>query len=180
LTVALRIVLLLVLGSLVAIAAPAAEPEVFSGIVLTDMGGVEVPVDSLLERGPVVINFWATWCKPCRIEMPHLEEIYLELSPERVHFAAISLDQPRFRSRVETFVRAQQVKMPVYVDPDGRLARRFGVVAIPTTVVLDRSGTVVHRTRGYRRGDEIILKKKIEGLLKQSASGEADAVEEDH
>jgi thiol-disulfide isomerase/thioredoxin len=145
-----------------------AESGTHSGLVLTDLTGNQVPVDSLLEAGPVVLNFWTTWCKPCRLEMPHLQKVAGKLADSGVHFAAISLDDPRRMKDVEAYLKKHEVTLPIYHDTKWELAKRFKVLGIPTTVVLDREAEVHYRTRGYRPGDEIILTKKIEALIKDA------------
>jgi len=137
-----------------------------SALELEGLSGETVNLDSLLARGPVVLNFWATWCKPCRLEMPHLESIYKELKTRGVQFAAVSLDNPRWKDRVKAYIRKNGFTLPVYIDTKGKLARHFRVIAVPTTVVLGEDGNVVYQTRGYRPGAEIILKKKIDSYLK--------------
>jgi thiol-disulfide isomerase/thioredoxin len=136
------------------------------GVVLTGLDGKSVRVDSLLAEGPVVLNFWATWCKPCRLEMPQLEKIHKDLGPRGVHFAAISLDSKSSEKRLVQYIQKYGVSLPVYRDGEGKLARLFNVAAIPTTVVLNQEGKIHHKTRGYRPGDEVLLKKKIEVLIK--------------
>jgi thiol-disulfide isomerase/thioredoxin len=138
----------------------------YTKIILRDMEATRVDVDSLLTTGPVVLNFWATWCRPCRVEMPHLETIQKELEPKGVHFAAVSLDTRNRKSSVEAYIKKEKVTLPVYRDPEGTLAKRFQVKAIPTTIVLDQNAEIHYRTKGYRRGDEILLKKKIEALIR--------------
>jgi thiol-disulfide isomerase/thioredoxin len=148
------------------------------GLVLTRLDGKSVYVDSLLLDGPVVINFWATWCKPCRLEMPQLEKIYKDLEPKGVHFAAISIDSKRSEKRLVQYLQKYKMSLPIYWDPDGKLARPFKVAAIPTTVVIDQDGKIHHKTRGYRPGDEVLLKKKIEGLIKSSVKPDPAAAGE--
>lgn len=153
----------------------------YENIVLRDLEGNEVKVDSLLAEGPVVLNFWATWCRPCRVEMPHIEKIAAELGPRKVHFAAISLDARNRKKQLEQFIDKNKIKLPVYTDSDGTVAKRFKVAAIPTTVVLDSEAEISFRTKGYRPGDEVLLKKKIEALLpaeeEEGAESESGATE---
>jgi thiol-disulfide isomerase/thioredoxin len=151
-----------------------ASSEVFEGLVLRDMEGNPVYVDSLLVAGPVVINFWATWCRPCLVEMPRLEEICGEMASKGIHCAAVSLDTRRMRSRLEEYIDRFEVSLPVYSDPEATLAKRFKVTAIPTTIVLDQNAEVYHRSRGYRPGDEILLKKKIESLVREPEEQEKE------
>ena len=146
------------------------------GIVLRTMEGRRVPVDSLLADGPVVLNFWATWCRPCRVEMPKLEDLMEDLGPRHVHFAAVSLDTRRSKGKVEEYIEKNDLKLPVYRDPEGSLARKFKVTAIPTTVLLNQDGEIAFRTRGYRPGDEVLLAKEIKALL---ARGEEEKEEEE-
>ena len=143
-------------------------------IALRDLAGNRVYLDSLLAKGPVVLNFWATWCKPCRIEIPHLERIYREFSPKGVQFGAVSIDTRRDKKRVEQFIEDAKLSLPVYRDTQAIVAKKFKVAAIPTTVILDRSGAVHYSARWYRRGDEIILRKQIEAVLRSKGEGEGD------
>jgi cytochrome c biogenesis protein CcmG/thiol:disulfide interchange protein DsbE len=145
-------------------------------IILRDLDGNRVYVDSLLADGPVVLNFWATWCRPCRVEMPKLQAVGVELAGKNVHFAAVSLDARQNKGKVDAYIEQNAVSIPVYRDPEGTLAKRFKVVAIPTTFLLDQTGEIVYSTRGYRPGDEILLKKEIEALIAKrdkKAEGEA-------
>jgi hypothetical protein len=97
--------------------------------------------------------------------MPHIEKIAADLGSRKVHFAAISLDARNRKAHLETFIVKNEIKLPVYLDPSGTTAKRFKVAAIPTTVVLDSEAEISFRTKGYRPGDEVLLKKKIEALL---------------
>ncbi|MFZ1947367.1 MAG: redoxin domain-containing protein [bacterium] len=151
--------------------APAAASFAKQGLVLTDLAGNQTALDSLLAKGPVVLNFWATWCGPCRTEMPYLSKVYNELGPKGVGFAAVSLDRGLSREVLEKFVKGRGFVLPLYRDDSGALARKFGVAAIPTTVLLKPSGEVAHLARGFRPGDEVLLRKKIEEVVAAVAAG---------
>ncbi len=141
------------------------DASIFEGVKFRDLGGVEVAIDSLLAAGPLVVNFWATWCTPCKLEMPHLEKIYREFEPQGVQFAAISVDHKSHAGRIKTFLEKQKMSVPVYLDHDTRLARGFNVRAIPTTIIILQDGSLFHRNKGYRPGDEVILRKHIQSLV---------------
>jgi thiol-disulfide isomerase/thioredoxin len=163
----------LLLTGLNASAAEGEKVSPFEGVMLTDLDGGKVAIDSLLDRGPLVINFWATWCSPCRTEMPHLEKIYREFAPKGVQFAAVSVDRQVHIAGVRAFLEKQGMTVPAYIDADTRLAKGFNVRAIPTTIIILADGSLYHRNKGYRPGDEIILRKHLQSLVESEAAGEA-------
>lgn len=91
---------------------------------------------------PVVINFWATWCTPCRVEMPMLIGAWQEHRGRALEIVAINLTDQERRKDVRQFV--EQLKLPFYValDERGRVRERYGLMSLPTTVFVDSAGTV--------------------------------------
>ncbi len=95
----------------------------------------------------LLVNFWATWCAPCRVEIPDLITLQEELGSEDFNVIGISLDtdEPSF---VREFVDAMEINYPILLD-DGEVAEAFGgVYALPTTFVVDKKGKITHRTIG--------------------------------
>jgi thiol-disulfide isomerase/thioredoxin len=160
----IRSVILVILLVLLPALASGADPST-KGLALVDLGGKKVPLDTLLAKGPVVLDFWATWCGPCRVEMPHLQKIYQELAPKGVQFCAVSLDRGMSKTALVQFLQRGSLTLPVYRDETGTLAKAFKVAAIPTTIVFSKGGGIYYQTKGFRPGDEVLLKKKIESLL---------------
>ena len=94
----------------------------------------------------VLINFWASWCAPCRVEMPLLQAVPELLGEDRVAVLAVNFkESPRAVSR---FVTAQQWRVPVLLDPPGDVARAWGVKVFPTTFLIDTQGHARHVVRG--------------------------------
>lgn len=110
------------------------------------LGGGQV---SLFEhRGQVVfLNFWATWCPPCREEMPSMQVLYDELSDEGLVMLAVDVQEPE--ATVRSFVEEFGFTFPVLLDENGRVALRYSIRAFPTTYIIDRDGNLLAVRPGY-------------------------------
>ncbi len=148
------------------------EGRPYDGITLMTIDGKQVNLDKLLDKGPVVLIFWATWCSPCRHEMPLVEKTYREFKDAGISFAAISLDSKRSVEKVRAFLKGRNLTLPVYLDASGKVARFFKVQAIPTTIIITKQHEIVYRERGWRPGNEILLRKHIQSLLEINAQEE--------
>lgn len=134
--------------------------------------GDTVALSSL--RGRVVLlNVWATWCPPCRWEMPALQRLYQRLGPRGLVIVAVSEDEASGPGAayggtlgdVPGFVRDNALTFTVLLDPRGALERLYGVDGLPTSFIIDRSGRVVRRVLGPARWDEPPYSAEIERLL---------------
>ncbi len=128
---------------------------------LSDMEGMQVTLSSLLHETPAVLDFWATWCGPCRISMPHLDNLRKQYEG-KVNFLAINLDQNP--SVVRPFVEQAGYGLQVLLDTDGRVAAQYGVRGIPTTYLIDKEGSVAYHYMGA--GTEKSLEKAIQSVLR--------------
>ncbi|QJW48138.1 TlpA family protein disulfide reductase [bacterium BFN5] len=97
------------------------------------------------QQNVTVINFWATWCPPCREEMPELNQFY-QGHKQDIDFYAINIQESQ--TKVNDFIRANQLVFPVLLDFDGAIAKLFQINAIPTTVVIDKHGIIQYRKAG--------------------------------
>lgn len=132
-------------------------------LTLKDLSGVEQNLQSLKGR-IVVLNFWATYCVPCRKEMPDLAAIQNEFAPLGVQVIGVSTDDPEDRAKVLQFVKETKVNFPIWVGGTTEHMVRFGLgAALPGTVVIDRNGKVARIISGVV--DQAALRKQIETLL---------------
>ena len=116
---------------------------------------------------PIVLNFWATWCKPCILELNNINEVYETWQEETgVKIIAVSIDDSRNSRKVAPFVRGRGWDYEVYLDENGDLKRAMNVNNPPHTFLLNGDGEIVYEHNGYAVGDEDILYKKIKKLVK--------------
>jgi thiol-disulfide isomerase/thioredoxin len=100
-------------------------------------------------KGKVVfLNFWATWCGPCRFEMPSMEKLYRRFKAQGLEILAVNLHEDR--SSVKRFVEEYDLSFPVLLDTTGRIGSTYGARSIPTTYIVDRDGFVLAGTIGSR------------------------------
>ncbi len=124
---------------------------------LLDLNGQPVSLSSLIGK-PVLINFWATWCPPCRYEMPFIQEIHEEWADKGLVVLAINVGEDS--STVSDFIQENNYSLPVLLDTDQRAAFEYGIRYFPTTFFIDKDGIIQAIKVGAFLG-----KAEIEGKL---------------
>ncbi|MFA7553034.1 MAG: TlpA disulfide reductase family protein [Spongiibacteraceae bacterium] len=113
----------------------------------------------------VLINFWASWCGPCRQEMPLLEEIQQKYAKLGVTVLGINVDKDP--SKADKILRETQVSFPILYDSEGEVSKLFKVKAMPTTFILDREGTIRFSHMGFKPGYEDQYAANIKTLIRE-------------
>ena len=128
--------------------------------------GENINIQEIENSGnPVVISFWATWCKPCKKELNAIAEVYEEWQDETgVKLIAISIDDTRSMTKVAPYVNSSDWDYEVFLDPNGDLKRAMGVSTVPHTFLLNGKNEIVWQHRGYVEGDEDELLEEIEKI----------------
>ena len=115
----------------------------------------------------VLVNVWATWCGPCRVEMPSIQASYDRFKDQGFVVLAVSIDTgPNYREKVLAFVEEHELSFPVLLDPESRIMRTLRTVGVPETFVLDREGRIVKRLIGATNWDSNANRALIEQLLR--------------
>ncbi|MDW5264562.1 MULTISPECIES: TlpA disulfide reductase family protein [Acidobacteriaceae] len=128
-----------------------------------NLSGAPEKVEAL--RGSIaVINFWATWCGPCKEEMPRLAKLKDEYSAKGVRFVAISVDEPKSRAKIEPFLKLQNIDMEVWVGGNLDMLTRAGLGnVLPATIIIDQQGEIIGRIMGEAKDEDI--KSRLDWLL---------------
>lgn len=154
--------LVVAMGLWMADAAVAAEASPFA---LRDIQGAEVKLDQY--KGQVVLlSFWATWCGPCKTEMPHLQKMYADLAAKGFVVLSVSSDDARTASQVKPYIVRQGYTFPVLLDKDSAVTKAYNPQAtLPYTVIIGRDGQIAKVHSGYNPGDEVGVRAEVEELL---------------
>ena len=137
-------------------------------VVIKDIDGKAVKTDTLSNNGkPFIIDFFATWCKPCNRELTAISEVYEEWQKETgVKVIAVSIDQAQNINKVKPLVDNHGWPFEVLLDPNGDFKRALGVQMIPYTIIVDGKGNIVYKHNGYTDGAEDELIEKVRELIK--------------
>ena len=117
-------------------------------------------------RGKVVLlNFWATWCPPCREEIPSMMKLNSAMAGKPFQMVAVSIDEGG-RPEIEAFFKNSGFSLPAYTDPDNRAAKAYGITGVPETFVIDKSGILIKKVIGPMAWDSPDVLSYLDGLTK--------------
>ena len=141
--------------------APAPAPVVGApapDFTLADLSGASVSLSSFKGQ-PVLLNFWATWCPPCKLEMPTLQQHYTDYKAQGLVVVGVEAGEPR--DEVQAFAQDQRLTFPILPDEKSTVTDMYRVSALPTTFVIDRRGMIVQKHLG------MMTEAQVDDYLKQ-------------
>ena len=113
----------------------------------------------------VVLDFWASWCGPCKVELPELERLKATYEARGVGFVAINLDKQR--ENAAAMASRLKLTLPIALDPDGEVADKYELPTMPSAFILDQTGTIRFVHAGFVAGDGEKIRKELDELLKK-------------
>ena len=132
---------------------------------LKKINGRTVKIGEYLNDGPVLINFWATWCAPCKKEMVFLERFENEYKKEGFSVLSISIDSQKSLAQVRSYIRINNYSFDVFLDPNMQVFKKMNGNLMPTNILLDKKGNIIWRHYGYLPGDEKNMNLQIRSAL---------------
>ena len=153
--------------SLLFVALPllAQEEQPAPDFTLQDLEGESYTLSEL--KGKVVLlDFWATWCKPCVVSIPHLNKLNLRFQEEEFLLLGINVDRFKSISSLKRFVKQYEINYPVLADKGGKVAARYRAFALPTSFLINEEGRIAKRILGSSPALQKELEEEIEKLLK--------------
>lgn len=147
--------------------------DVLPSFRLPDETGKNVSLEQLLAKGPLIVDFWADYCQPCKLAMPYLQALAEKYDSLTV--VLVSLDAPKQQTKAKNYLKGKNFRFVTLFDPDKILAKKLNVVNPPHTFIVAKSGEIVYSHLGFEPGNEAEYELQIRALLGLPALEEAPA-----
>ena len=143
----------------------AEEGHLAPDFALNTLDGKKIRLSDLRGKKVVLINFWATWCPPCRLEMPTMQQIYSEHGKRRLEILAVNIE-PDAKEEIRDFVKELRLTFPILLDPDMAVTRKYRLFGLPVSLLVDREGVIRAKEVGYHDWTTKESRRQVESLLK--------------
>ena len=129
------------------------------------LDGTSTTLHQLSQDGPLLIDFWATWCVPCKKVMKYLNQYHEKYADDNFKVLMINTDTPRSLGKVRGFIKSQDYSFNVGMDPNKVLSKKLNGMIMPTLILVDKGGIIKWRHQGYVAGEELEIEKQIKQIL---------------
>ncbi len=130
-----------------------------------DLEGNYTSIQEIKGEKFTVLDFWATWCKPCVKSIPEMIKIYDEFKNQGVNFIGVDVDSPRNLAKVRPYALSKGINYTVLLDTEQEIMTAMNVSVLPTFIILDQQGKIVYTHEGFVIGEEVEIHEKIEQLI---------------
>ena len=129
------------------------------------LNGSSTTLHQLSQDGPLLIDFWATWCLPCIKVMKYLNQYHEKYADDNFKVLMINTDTPRSLGKVRGFIKSKDYSFNVGMDPNKVLSKKLNGMTMPTLILVDKGGIIKWRHQGYVAGEEIEIENQIKQVL---------------
>ncbi len=142
--------------------------QALKSLTLTDLKGAPVELAEMAGNNVIMVSFWATFCKPCKAEMPFLQQLYDKYYEQGLRIVSISLDSPDTEALVKPYIERNRYTFPVCIDRQSDATIQFNSKSVlPFLVIIDRKGKLALKKDGFSVGDQGYLENLVKGLLEK-------------
>lgn len=141
------------------------EKKKVRDFTLRDLNGKNYTLSKNIGKGPIIINFWATWCLPCYAEMKELKRLYTTYSHTNLQVLSISIDDAKAFSKVKMTVRSNKYPFTVLLDSNQGVYKTYQLAGIPQIFLINTKGALVYSHKGYKKGDEKKLEEQLQAII---------------
>jgi len=155
---------------------PLFAAQQFANFTLEDINGDRIDSENLLDKKAIVIDFWATWCSPCKKALPALSHL-TEKYKDDIYVVCISIDKARDKDKAISMVKSKKYSFITLFDPSKKVAGMMNVTSIPRTYIIDQNRQIMYDHSGYTQGDEHELETELRKIIyKDISADEAEAL----
>ncbi|MCX8010619.1 MAG: TlpA family protein disulfide reductase, partial [Ignavibacteria bacterium] len=116
-------------------------------------------------KGPILINFWATWCKPCIEELHQFQKIFDDYKAKGFNLITVSTDNEKTVGKVKPFIKTKNFTFTVLLDKNSDIAKKYYAHQLPFNVLIDKEGNILYTNMGYIKGNEIKIKQLLDEIF---------------
>ncbi len=165
--------MIILMGILSSLIAQAANPPLFE---LKNLDGDSYSLQDDLGKSVIILDFWATWCKPCLRELPHINAIYEKYREKGLKVYAISVDDASSTSSIKPTLKRYSFSMPILLDPNSDVIRKYNANRnIPYLVLIGADGQIIRDFTGYKPGDEKLVEELVTAEIAKMSKPETSA-----
>jgi peroxiredoxin len=141
--------------------------QIYSDFEAEDINGNEIKLSSFVDKGPVMLGFWRSWCSSCKEEQRNMQLISEKYKPDGFTYIGVNIDNQKSVSKVKSYVSAMGFTFPVILDTDKKIFEMFGGSedAVPYYLIIGKDKSILHSHLGYKTGDEKMIEDEIKEAL---------------
>jgi cytochrome c biogenesis protein CcmG, thiol:disulfide interchange protein DsbE len=144
------------------------KAQIYSDFTLTDIEGNDVTLSKQLEKGPVLISFWATWCAPCKEEMRYVNDIYEKYKDQGFIYLAINEDDQKSVAKVKPYIETKGYKFTVVIDLNNKVYEAYWgntELTLPFSLLISKNKEIIARHGNFLSGDEVKIEEEVKKAL---------------